>query len=98
MCLIFLYSAAGTNAGYILMWKYGTGSRPTEDDWRALPKVHIGPAIRNLTWGGFHKFLAINCVRQVFILTEQELAADYAAGVSAIQTSPLNILGTVAET
>ena len=87
--------AAGTNAGYILMWKYGTtGSRPCEDDWRALPKVHIGPAIRNLTWGGYHKYLAINCVRQVFILTEQELAADYSSGASAIQTSPSNVLVT----
>ena len=85
--------AAGTNAGYILMWKYGPG-RPIEDDWRALPKVHIGPAIRTLNWGGLNKYLAINCVRQVFILTEQELAADYCSAVSVIQTSPLNILVT----
>ena len=44
-----------------------------------------GPTIRSLTWGGGNKFMAINCVRQVFVLTEQELAVDYYGGVSAVQ-------------
>ena len=59
--------AAGTTAGFVMMWKYGSssGNRPREEDWKVLPKVHIGPTIRNLTWGGGNKFLAINCVRQV---------------------------------
>ena len=38
--------------------------------------------------------MAINCVRQVFVLTEQELAVDYYGGVSAVQSSPSNILIT----
>ena len=59
-----------------------------------MPRVHIGPTVRALTWGGGYKFLAINCVRQIFILTEQELAVDYYAGVSAFQTSPTNIIIT----
>lgn len=36
--------------------------------------------------------MAINCVKQVFVLSEQELAVDYFGGVSAIQTTPTNIL------
>ena len=31
---------------------------------------------------------------QVFVLTEQELAVDYQEGVSAVQTTPSNILVT----
>ena len=69
-------------------------SRPQEEDWQVLPRVHIGPTVRALTWGGGNKFLAINCVRQIFILTEQELAVDYYAGVSAFQTSPTNVIIT----
>ena len=62
--------SAATNAGYVYMWKYPQGGRrPTEDDWKALPRVHIGPTIRSLIWGGDNKFMAINCVRQVFVLT-----------------------------
>ena len=68
--------------------------RPQEEDWQVLPRVHIGPTVRALTWGGGNKFLAINCVRQIFILTEQELAVDYYAGVSAFQTSPTNVIIT----
>lgn len=74
------------------MWKYASHRRPSEEDWRVLPRVHIGPTIRTLTWGGGNKFMAINCVKQVFVLSEQELAVDYFGGVSAIQTTPTNIL------
>ena len=27
------------------MWKYPPGRRPGEDDWKALPRVHIGPYV-----------------------------------------------------
>ena len=76
------------------MWKYSSNHRPQEEDWQVLPRVHIGPTIRSLTWGGGNRFLAINCVRQIFILTEQELAVDYFGGISAFQTSPTNIIIT----
>ena len=46
--------AASTNAGYIYMWKYGS-TRPTEEDWQVLPRVHIGPTVRALTWGGANR-------------------------------------------
>ena len=85
--------AAGTNAGSVLMWRYPTnGIRPTDTDWKALPRVQIGPTIRSLLWGGGNRYLAINCVRQVFILTEQELAVGYCDGVSAIQQTPPQVL------
>lgn len=38
--------------------------------------------------------MAINCVKQVYVLTEQALALGYHEGVSAIQTTPTNILVT----
>ena len=81
--------AAGTNAGTVLMWRYPNHVlRPTDTDWKALPKVAIGPTIRTLLWGGGSQgYLAINCVRQVFILTEQDIAVGYCDGVSATQTS-----------
>ena len=85
--------AAGTNAGTVLMWRYPTNRlRPTDTDWKALPKVPIGPTIRTLSWGGGNRYLAINCVRQVFILTEQELAVGYCDGVSAIQQTPSQVI------
>ena len=34
--------SASTNAGYVYMWKYPPGRRPGEEDWKALPRVHIG--------------------------------------------------------
>ena len=85
--------AAGTNAGTVLMWRYPANrQRPTDEDWKALPKVPIGPTIRTLSWGGGNRYLAINCVRQVFVLTEQELAVGYCDGISAIQQTPSQVL------
>ncbi len=45
-----------------------------ENDWQIVPKVYVGPPIRKINWGGGNKFLAINSVRQAFILTEQVFA------------------------
>jgi hypothetical protein len=42
-----------------------------ENDWQIVPKVYVGPPIRKINWGGGNRFLAINSVRQAFILTEQ---------------------------
>ena len=42
-----------------------------ENDWQIVPKVYVGPPIRKINWGGGNKYLAINSVRQAFILTEQ---------------------------
>ena len=42
-----------------------------ENDWQIVPKVYVGPPIRKINWGGGNKFLAINSVRQAFILNEQ---------------------------
>ena len=85
--------AAGTNAGTVLMWRYPANRiRPTDTDWKALPKVPIGPTIRTLSWGGGNRYLAINCVRQVFILTEQELAVGYCDEVSAMQKTPSQVI------
>jgi hypothetical protein len=42
-----------------------------ENDWHSVPKVYVGPPIRKINWGGGNKFLAINSIRQAFILTEQ---------------------------
>ena len=81
------------NAGTVLMWRYPANKlQPTDEDWKALPKVPIGPTIRTLSWGGGNRYLAINCVRQVFVLTEQELAVGYCDGVSAIQQTPSQVL------
>jgi len=70
------------------MWKYAANIiRPGENDWSIIPKVYVGPPIRKINWGGGNKFLAINSVRQAFILTEQDLAVGYSNGVSAFQVS-----------
>ena len=85
--------AAGTNAGYVLMWRYPAHqtTRPSDEDWKALPRVHIGPTIRSIAWGGMYRYLAINSVRQVFMLTEQDLACGYCDGVSALQVAPSEV-------
>lgn len=66
---------------------------PSENDWKALPPVAAlgSTTILAMSWGGGNRYLAINCVRQVFILTEQDLAAGYCDGVSALQTSPSDV-------
>ena len=50
--------AAGTNSGHVLMWKYPAGqtTRPLDDDWRAMPRVHVGPTVRSVSWGGTNRY------------------------------------------
>ena len=44
-----------------------------------------------------YRFLAINSVRQVFLLSEQELACGYCDGVSSLQTSASEVKVTFHE-
>ena len=84
--------SAGTNSGYIAMWKSaGGGDTMNEGGWKCLPRVHIGNAVRNMLWGGATgapQVLALNTIRQVFFLFEQTRASHFHGGVSAVQTSP----------
>ena len=54
--------AAGTNSGHILMWKCGVPGggfgvqRPSDEDWRPLPRVNVGPTVRSVDWGGVNRY------------------------------------------
>ncbi|KAJ1532231.1 hypothetical protein ONE63_000848 [Megalurothrips usitatus] len=81
---------AGTNNGYIYMWK----KRPLESDatdgtdsWEALPPSNVRNAVKQLQWGPGAGQLAVNCITNVYILREQVLAASYNQQVSAVQIS-----------
>lgn len=92
--------SAGTNSGYIAMWKNADhADTMNENSWKCLPRVHIGNAVRNMLWGGgggggggggvgAPHVLALNTIRQVFFLFEQTRASHFHGGVSAVQTSP----------
>ena len=92
--------SAGTNSGYIAMWKNTNHEAAaaaldamSEDSWKCLPRVHIGNAVRNMLWGGGGSggaphVLALNTIRQAFFLFEQARASHFHGGVSAVQTSP----------
>ena len=47
--------------------------------------------MKKLTWGTNYNLLQVNTVREVFILREHQISANYNEDVIAVQTSPTNI-------
>ncbi|XP_034252751.1 intraflagellar transport protein 140 homolog [Thrips palmi] len=89
-CSVREILCAGTNSGYIYMWKKRpTGSDTSEgaDSWEPLPPSNVRNAVKQLQWGPGAGELAVNCITNVYILREQVLAACYNQQVSAVQIS-----------
>ena len=44
------------------MWKCGVPGggfgvqRPSDEDWRPLPRVNVGPTVRSVDWGGVNRY------------------------------------------
>ncbi|XP_076028823.1 intraflagellar transport protein rempA [Oratosquilla oratoria] len=102
MCLS--YSAnksilcAGTNLGNVVMWKYEERpqgdddySRDPEHDWKLQTPTSLSGAIKHVSWGSTQNLLAVNTVRDVYILSEQHMVASYRDQISVVQTSPTQL-------
>ncbi len=87
--LIFLFFieilCAGTNSGYIYMWKklvHESGMSDGADTWEPLPPSNVRNSVKQIQWGPGAGQLAVNCITNVYILREQILAASYNQQVS----------------
>ena len=88
--------AAGTNLGNIVMWRHvtreaDTWERDNETSWQQEPVSRVGLAVKYLGWGSHYNLLAVNTVREVFILREHQISAHHNDGVTAVQISPTRI-------
>ncbi len=78
--------AAGTNTGNIAMWRnHNKKLFDEEEGWRAMPNSNVGTAVRSLSWGADGDVCALNTVRQVFFLHEQDRAVAFHDGITATQ-------------
>uniref|UniRef100_T1IR84 Uncharacterized protein n=1 Tax=Strigamia maritima TaxID=126957 RepID=T1IR84_STRMM len=87
---------AGTSRGTVVLWKYlGDGSptwrKESEKAWQLQSPTTVQAAIKHVAFGSDRSYLAVNTVREVYILSEQVLCAHYRDGLSAVQTSPTQL-------
>ena len=63
------------------MWKYRgpppEGGPDSETNWLAQNPSKVSGAVKQVTWGSQKELLAVNSVRDVFILSEQTLCAHF---------------------
>ncbi|KAE8751558.1 hypothetical protein FOCC_FOCC001805 [Frankliniella occidentalis] len=81
---------AGTNSGYIYMWKKHAPESDMSDSvdaWELLPPTNVRNSVKQIQWGPGAGQLAVNCITNVYILREQVLAASYNQQVSVVQIS-----------
>ncbi|CAL4114854.1 unnamed protein product, partial [Meganyctiphanes norvegica] len=103
MCLTYSSNkkilCAGTNLGSVAMWKYEEQPVTTTDDYNSDPEKEwllqnptvISGAVKQVAWGSTQNLLAVNTVRDVYILNEQHMVASYKDQVSVVQVSPMQL-------
>ncbi|KAK3865459.1 hypothetical protein Pcinc_025661 [Petrolisthes cinctipes] len=102
MCLTYSSNkeilCAGTSLGSVAMWKYEPSPlkeeeyiRDPEKDWKLQNPTIISGAIKQVSWGTTQNLLAVNTVRDVYILNEQHMVASYKDQVSVVQMSPTQL-------
>lgn len=66
--------------GTVAMWKFVDSyneSSDLEDSWSLQPLSSVNGAIKQIHWGTLQKMVAINTVRDIYILKEQVICAHY---------------------
>ncbi|XP_047485121.1 intraflagellar transport protein 140 homolog [Penaeus chinensis] len=102
MCLSYSENkkilCGGTNMGSVAMWKYeeqklnnNEYTRDPEKDWKLQSPSILSGAVKRVSWGSAQNLLAVDTVRDVYILNEQNMVASYRDQVCVVQESPTQL-------
>ncbi|XP_065332097.1 intraflagellar transport protein 140 homolog [Cloeon dipterum] len=80
----------GTNLGRVAIWKYSPApDLDPEAAWKLqMPNKLTGGAIQHILWGVGGSLLVVHTVKEIFLLREQQICAEFSPEMSTAQVAP----------